>query len=91
MLHKTAVALAAALLAACSERAAAPAVSPAAPTAIEGSKLGPLVGSHYFGNAWPMNFIAGFRRADVPGRQDAPTTVDANDLAALHLEVTGEG
>ncbi len=62
-----AVALAAALLAACSERAAAPAVSPAAPTAIESSKLGPLAGSHYFGNAWPMNFIAGFRRADVPG------------------------
>lgn len=26
----------------------------------------PLVGVHYFGNAWPKNFIAGFRRADVP-------------------------
>src|SRR6478736_8102747 len=27
----------------------------------------PLVGVHYFGTAWPMNFIGGFRRASVPG------------------------
>lgn len=62
-----AVALAASLLSACTEQAAAPSGLPAVPSATGDGARRPLVGSHYFGNAWPVNFIAGFRRADVPG------------------------
>ncbi len=44
------------------------AVSP--PTAVStppaALTLPPMMGVHYFGNAWPKNFIAGFRRANVP-------------------------
>ncbi len=45
---------------------AAPVVTAPPPVAVAPA-LAPMVGVHYFGNAWPKNFIAGFRRADVPG------------------------
>lgn len=42
------------------------AVVAAAPSTVAAPARAPIVGMHYFGGAWPKNFIAGFRRADVP-------------------------
>jgi len=56
--------LLAAALAACGQPAVAP---PDAQQAAKDAPKAPLVGVHYFGTAWPMNFIGGFRRAAVPG------------------------
>ena len=42
----------------------------------------------YADSRWSARVSAGTTRALFEG---APTTVDAKDLAALHLEVTGEG
>lgn len=46
------------------EAASAPGAAQTQPAVLPA--LAPMMAVHYFGSAWPKNFIAGFRRADVP-------------------------